>query len=773
MIHGKIGRAIFHLLFFLLNAIAYCSVAQISPHKIFLKAGSSGQPLIGATIISLNSNYRETSDTTGHVKVPIIVSERDENLEISMIGYKKRIINAKALHSQQSIELETDILMLEEVVVIENGVTARVKAIQMGTVAITAVEARKLPSFFGEVDIIKLLQLKPGVKNGGEGMAGFYVRGGGADQNLILIDNAPVYNPNHLLGLFSIFNVDAVHDVKLYKAGYPAEYGGRLSSVMDVSMRSGSLDSFSVSGGLGALSSRVSIESPLVKGKSSIVISARRTYFDIFTKAINRYKAGDSTFDRIPGYFFSDLNLRTDWKLNENNSIWATGYLGSDNFKSPPEEESSLKFTWGNRTASINWKSIVSHNTEIISTLFYSDYKYRIKNQFNFNNLELQAGINTVGLKVIASSNKIKTINWKLGIDGLLHRFNIGDFKSSSDLSGFKIGEKANGNEWGVFLNTEWNHGKRLALLGGIRLSGFHSSGKMNFNPEPRISARFNIGENSALKASYTRMYQYMHQASLSTASLPTDIWYPSTNKTKPQYADQVSLGWSKGLNNNVFFFSLESYYKTMKNQVEFRDGADLFGNPKLENDFVYGEGEAYGVEAYLEKKKGKTTGWLGYTLSWATRTFADINDGDPFRPRYDRRHDFSFVFIHKFNKKFSLSGNWIFGSGAWITVPLGRYVFQDQVGNRFERITPVYTKRSNYQLAPVHRLDLSLVMALKSKRGASDITFSLYNAYSRRNPFYIRLHQVNNEKGLAAAIEPRVVSLFPVLPGITYNFKF
>jgi hypothetical protein len=515
------------------------------------------------------------------------------------------------------------------------------------------------------------------------------------------------------------------------------------------------------------------VETPIVKGKSSITVSGRRTYFDVFTNAINNIKKGDSSFEQIPGYFFSDVNLRADWKINEKNSLWITGYLGKDNFKSPPDEPSTVRFTWGNKTASLNWKSIIKGKAQIVSTLFYSNYQYQLSNDFNFNSLDLRSGISSVGFKIVGAPTTWKKIAWKAGIDGMLHRLTIGDFRSSSDLSGFNVGEKADGNEWGAFINTEWNPVHRLALMGGIRLSGFYSGGTMNVNPEPRISARWNTGENSAFKVNYTRMYQYLHLASLSTASLPTDMWYPSTERTKPQYADQVSLGWSKGLKDNMLYLSFEGYYKWMKNQVEFRDGADIFGNPKLENDFVYGRGDAYGAEVYLEKKKGKTTGWLGYTLSWANRTFSDINDGESFRPRYDRRHDFSFVFIHKFNNKFSLSGNWIYGSGAWVTVPVGRYVFQDQVGNRFERITPVYNKRSNYQMDPIHRLDLSLVMALKTKKGSADLTFSLYNAYSRRNPFYIRFRQVNDEKGVAAAIEPRVISLFPVLPGVTYNFKF
>ena len=772
MIRGKCSRTILLSFFFILTICNILS-AQSQPYVITLKAKDSGSPLAGATIASMNSEYRAISDSLGNVFIPESVFLKAERVEITMIGFKNILLYTKYLARRQTVELEKDLLMLEKVIVTENHVLSKVKDIQMGTVTISAVEARKLPSIFGEVDIIKLLQLKPGVKAAGEGLAGFYVRGGGADQNMILIENAPVYNPNHLLGLFSIFNVDAVRDVKLYKAGYPAQYSGRLSSVLDVSMRPGSMESFSVSGGLGALSSRLSVESPIKKGKSSIIVSGRRTYFDIFTNAINNYQKHDSTFDRIPAYYFSDLNLRTDWKINKRNSIWLTGYLGADNFKSPPDEESTVRFTWGNRTASLNWKSTIKGKTEITSTVFYSNYQYQLSNEFNFNNLELRSGISTIGAKIVAGPTHSGKFGWKAGIDGMLHRLTIGDFKSSSDLSGFKVGEKADGNEWGGFLNTEWNPFDRFSIMAGMRVSGFYAAGKLNLNPEPRISARWNISDNSAIKANYTRMFQYLHLASLSTASLPTDMWYPSTEKTKPQYADQVSIGWSQGIKDNVLYLSFEGYYKWMKNQVEFRDGADIFGNPKLENDFVYGRGDAYGGEVYLEKKKGKTTGWLGYTLSWATRTFSDINDGQSFRPRYDRRHDFSLVFIHRFNSKFSLSGNWIFGSGAWITVPLGRYVFQDQVGNRFERITPVYTKRSNYQLDPVHRLDLSLVMALKTKRGAADLTFSLYNAYSRRNPFYIRFKQLNNDKGLAASIEPRVVSLFPVLPGITYNFKF
>jgi len=766
MIHYKI--AITLLLIILTSGKTFTQINYV----IVVKDMVSRQPLSGATIISLNSRFRHTSDSIGRITIPLQIYSRSEKLQISIVGYKTAIINARALVTQQYIDLDRHIGTLQEVVVTNNYAAQRVRSIQMGSEVISSAEAKRLPAILGEVDIIKVLQLKPGVKSAGEGLAGFYVRGGGADQNLILIDNAPVYNPNHLLGLFSVFNNDAVNEVKLYKAAYPASYSGRLSSVLDVSMRAGSLDTLSVTGGIGLLSSRLSVEAPIKKGTSSVIVSGRRTYFDIFTNAINKVKKGDAEFQTIPAYFFSDLNLRSDWKLNNNNLIWATAYWGSDNF-SAPSEKSTGKFTWGNKTVSLNWRTVLPGNGDITSTIFNSDYRYQLSYRFGLNELVFRSGINTTGIKVIARTSAAKALKWQAGFDGMIHKLSIGDFKASSNLSGFTSGEKIAGNEGGVFINSEWDQGKRLALLGGLRLSGFKAGSQWNFNAEPRFGAKMNINEHSAIKASYTRMYQYLHQASLSSASLPTDIWYPSTKTTRPQYADQASIGWSQAMKNKMFYFSAEVYYKWMNNQVEFRDGANVFGNPRLENEFVYGKANAYGVEAYLEKKQGRTTGWLGYTLSWTTRTFEDINNGIPFKPRYDRRHDFSFVFIHKLNNKFTLSGNWIFGTGTYITVPVGRYIFQDEIGERARTITPVYNKRSNYQLAPVHRLDLSLVMTLKSKRGTQDISFSLYNAYSRRNPFYIQFKEVDNADGQVSVIEPTLVSLFPVLPGITYNFKF
>ncbi|HRE50447.1 MAG TPA: TonB-dependent receptor plug domain-containing protein [Flavitalea sp.] len=771
MIRKSASGASVVICLFLMLSWADNAFAQGDTHSAVVKDKFSGQALSGATIQFLNSRFSVSSDSIGSVAIPKKLFEKEDRILVSMIGYKPFELTLQLLEGVAMIELERDAQALEEVLVTGNSALGKVTDLQMGADIISAMEAKRLPAILGEVDIIKILQLKPGVKGGGEGLSGFYVRGGGADQNQILLDDVPVYNPNHLLGLFSVFNNDAIRNAKLYKAAYPAKYSGRLSSVLDISSRPGSTDSLAVTGGIGILSSRVSVESPIEKGKSSFILSARRTYFDIFTAAMNKANRRKKDYQPIPDYFFDDINFRSDWKINRNNTLWLTAYRGRDQFSSDPQSATDL--SWGNQLGSLNWKSLLNNKAAVTSTLFYSGYDYRLLNSYGYNRLELKSAVQTVGMKVAASAITEGPLRWSLGMDGQFHKLNIGDFKSSSELSDYKAGEKASGNEWGAFMHTEWDDGQRLALSGGLRVSGFYAGRKWQANLEPRFGARLNMGEKAALKASYTRMYQYLHLAALNSSSMPIDMWYPSTEKTLPQYADQVSFGWSESIGNNSFYFSLEGYYKWMNNQIAFRDGANIFGNPKLENDFVYGKGKAYGVESYIEKKNGRTTGWLGYTLSWSLRMFPDIDNGKPFHPRYDRRHDLSLVCMHKINKKLTLSGSWIYGSGAYITIPVGRFVFQDQAGRLTRSITPVYDQRGNYQLAPVHRLDLSLVIALKSRRGSEDITISLYNAYSRRNPYYISFEETNNKEGYVTSIEPTVVSLFPVLPGITYNFKF
>lgn len=732
---------------------------------VTIRDSASGHPLAGATLSCNTSHIDLLSDSAGIISLPAQVVRRHEMLRISMVGYTTVIVNTDSI-AGSGVLLTVDATTLQEVLI----TTSPLHNIRMGEETVTAVEAKNLPAVLGEVDIVKILQLKPGVKGAGEGMAGFYVRGGGADQNLVRLDGVPIYNANHLLGLFSIFNNDAIQDARLYKSGYPAEFGGRLSSVLDITSRKAAADSLIVGGGIGLLSSRLFAETPIKKGRSSIIVSARRTYLDLITNSLNRLNRNKEGYRPIPGYYFSEYNLRSDWKINARNNAWATGYLGSDNFNSDTKDyPASLR--WGNRSASFNWRSQLNDSTVLTSSAFYSGYRYHLGNGFNLSDADVQSGINTFGLNM-ALKNTRGFLKTAYGISVMQHHMVIGDYSYSSSLSTVQSGERTGGTEWAVFTNAEWDRGGRVALTGGMRLSGFAGGGAWYVKPEPRLSAKINLDDRSAFKANYTRMYQYLHLASLSSISLPVDVWYPTTAKTKPEFADQLSVGYCRLLGSSLFL-NIEGYYKWMNNQVEFRDGTNLIANSKVENDFVYGHANAYGLETYVEKKVGRTRGWIGYTLSWATRRFAEINDGLPFKPTYDRRHDISLVVMHRINTKLSLSFNWIYGSGAYTTLPVGRYMFQNDAGVVPRSVVPVFANRNNYQLQAVHRLDINLVRSLRSKHGKQDITFSLYNAYSRRNPFYVEYEEVGDKAGYITSILPKVVSLFPVLPGITYNFKF
>lgn len=747
-------------------------VAQRDAAAVVIVDKQTGQPLTGATVSSASGRAITASDINGNIHLAKNLLEKYDRLKITMTGYRTMLVSSADWLRLAVLELEPGFPSLEEVIVTANNPADRVKSLELGAETITAAEAGSIPAIFGETDLLKALQLKPGVKNAGEGLAGLFVRGGGMDQNLILLDGVPVYNPNHLMGLFSIFNNDAMRRVSLYKSSYPANYGGRLSSVIDISTRPASADSFLVSGGVGLLSSRLTLETPIKRNRSSAIVSARRTYFDVITRAINRSNSSKENYQHIPDYFFNDINLRADWKTGENSVLWVSGYLGKDHFHTVTDDYSA-SLAWGNRTASVNWKSTLRKNHEIQGAVFYSGYDYSIDNRQGMNNLEVNSSIQTVGFRLAGNSVAAKNFRIRSGLEGMIHRLTIGDYQSSSELSGVTTGEKASGNEWAAFASGEWDDGRRVGILGGIRISGFGTDKRFYLNPEPRIVTRLAIGEHSSIKASYTRMYQYLHLASLSSASLPVDMWYPSTERTKPQYADQLSLGWFRTLRRNTFYLSLEAYYKKMHNQVEFRDGANIYGNPRLEDEFVYGRGSAWGAETYLEKKAGRLRGWVGYTLSWCYRQFDAINGGEQFRPRYDRRHDLALVISYKLNNTFKISGNWVYGSGAYTTLPVGRFVFQNQVGRQPRSIIPVYQKRSNYQFPPMHRLDLGLVANLRSKAGTQEIMLSLYNVYSRRNPFFIQFKELSDKDGYVTAIQPKLVSLFPVLPGVTYNFRF
>ena len=691
-----------------------------------------------------------------------------------------RLVN---LRGNQTLNVQLTVNEQQEVTVQDQSLSARekVQRTQMSMESLTIREAKELPALFGEVDIIKTLQLKPGVQSGGEGSSGLYIRGGGPDQNLITLDGALVYNPSHLFGFFSIFNADAVKSVDLYKGGFPAQFGGRLSSVVDVKMRDGDRDKYSVAGGVGLVASRLSIEGPIQKGRSSFLVAARRTYFDIFTRAYNKRNENKPLYTPIPDYYFYDLNAKATFELNPKDKVFISGYYGNDVFGFA-RDRFNFTFNWGNTAFSTRWNHTYNPGLILNSYLIYSAYSYQINNKFDAFRFQVGSGVTDFTAKTELNYLPSDNHNLLAGASYTYHTFDVARASggSSDNSFSFSTGQHLNAGEYGAYLSDDVSLNTRWKMNAGGRISAYNNSGIWYAGFEPRLSVRCALNENTSVKAGFTRMYQYTHLVSSSGASLPTDIWYPSNGTVKPQVSDQTALGFSHTFGEGMWLFSNEVYYKNMQRQIDFKDGSNLFANSKLDTVFVFGRGWAYGTEFYLEKMKGKLTGWIGYTLSYTWRQFVDINNGDPFHPRYDRRHDISVVAMYKLSKRISVSGTWVFGTGQAVTMPTGRYFQQDLTGTNGSvpgyGVVPITTERNNMRMAPYHRLDLALVYKLNSKRGVQDLTFSIYNVYNRMNPYFLYIQTVTanpNGSGAIKGFEARQVSLFPIIPSVTYNFRF
>ena len=769
-IYLKIIRFNFACVLCILTSLSYAQQNITLKGKVI--DNSTREVLTGVTISIPGKNTGTITNRLGEFEIN--VSENSTRFKVAYVGYRDTtiIISNKNLYVY-TIALSPTYKSLNEVQIVatKESPKEKVNDIQMGVDRISMAEAKLLPAILGEVDIIKVLQLKPGVKSGGEGTAGFFVRGGSNDQNLILVEHAPVYNPSHLFGFFSVFNSDAISNVTLYKSGFPSQFGGRLSSVLDVEMRKGQADSFEVQGGIGLLASRLTINLPIKKKKLSLLVSGRRTYADIFTNAINQLNRNTQDFTPIPAYYFYDFNGVLDYKINDKNKLSLNGYFGNDYFRFKGNNFGA-NLLWGNRSATLEWTHRANSQMNVSTAYFTSGYLYRINTGFSAISSSLGSRIWDQGL--INNWNYFinEKHSLKFGASAIYHRFTVGEFGISAEFTDIKGGQKIEAGEFGAYLSHTWKINNSIELLSGLRNSTFNNNGKIFNNLEPRIALKTSLNANTTIKASYARMYQYLHLVSSSAASLPTDVWYPSEDGISPQRSDQISLGLHQAISQNKFFASIEGYYKWIDNAIDFRDGAQLFANPNLSKEFVFGRGWAYGMEAYIEKKKGKTTGWIGYTLAWSWRQFDKINDGIAFHPRFDRRHDISVVIMHKLSNRTSLSGTWVFSTGNFATIAGGRFAFQDVLPNQISA-TPDYVRRNDFQMPPTHRLDLGLVRKLKTKRGEADITISLYNAYSRRNPFFVFYEEETNDAGQTTAFKPTLVSLFPILPAITYNFKF
>jgi hypothetical protein len=758
----------------------------------FIKDSLSGESLQGANITDQASGKGATTNAYGFFSITL--EKGSHQLLVSYVGYAAKMfdLTAKDASNQIEIFLLPSSYVNSNVTVIGRKKDNNVQAAQMGKVELNIDRIKEIPAFLGEVDILKALQLLPGVRNAGEGNAGFYVRGGGPDQNLIVLDDAVVYNTGHLFGFFSIFNGDAVKNVTLIKGGMPAQYGGRLSSVVDVTMKDGNNQDYAFEGGIGNIAARFSAQGPIEKGKSSFIIAGRRTYVDalvrpFISKDANLYGSG---------YFFYDLNAKMNFKLSEKDRLFISGYFGRDVFDFKNNERAfNTSIPWGNSTATVRWNHIFNRKLFANTSLVYNDYNFKFSATQNDFNIALSSGIRDLNAKVDFDFFPVPEHKLKFGAQYIFHTFlpNLvsgrqGDTEFNPQNTGRKFAR-----EYAIYIQDDWELSRVVKINAGIRASGFTQVGPYTRferdnlgNPldstiygrgqpvktyggiEPRLTARFVTGASSSFKAAITRNLQYIHLATNSGTTLPTDLWVPSTYRVQPQKGWQYAAGYFKNFNNNTWETSVEVYYKTMENQIEYKEGFTPSLNDP-EEDFTFGKGWSYGAEFFVNKLKGRLTGWIGYTLSWTWRQFDGLNGGVKFPAKYDRRHDLSVVANYSLSPKWKMGGVFVFGTGNAATFPERFYVMSGILTQEFSRINA-------YRLPAYHRADVSATYTPKpnsTRRFKSSWVFSIYNIYSRLNPYFIYFSQEGDPLQGTQEVQANKVALFPIIPSVTWNFKF
>jgi hypothetical protein len=653
------------------------------------------------------------------------------------------------------------------------SVKEHTQSTQMGKLEIPISTMKKVPTIAGEGDVLKVLQLTPGIKRGGEGTIGMYVRGGGNDENLILLDEATVYNAGHLLGFFSVFNTNAIKDIGMYKSGFPSNYGGRLSSVMDIKMKEGNKNKFQTEGSLGLISSNLTIQGPIKKDKVSFMLSGRRTYIDQVFKLVKI---------QIP-YYFYDLNAKVNWSINKRNKLFFSTYLGNDVLKlsaddvtstntngsdstsTSTEAKSSSKL--GNFTTTLRWNHIFKNQKLFLNTtLLQTKFQYSVGGNIGGTGLGVESRIQDYGVKLNFSYNANPKNEIKFGTEIINHTF-APNVVSTSETSIDKNAITNNSTETSIYVLNDRVVTNNLKLNIGGRLSSEYTQSTFYKSFEPRVALRYKLNETNSIKASYSKMTQYMHLVSSSSIALPTDLWYPVTKKVKPEFSDQYSWGYYSGISKHNILLSAEVYYKKMKNLIEYKEGAVLILNNNFESELVNGRGEAYGLELFANKSEGRFAGWVGYTLSWATRQFDSINRGKEYYARYDRRHDFSIVAMYEISKSISISGVWVFSSGNPFTARIGQYIMPNPSNTSVIAI-PIYSGKNEYRLSNAHRLDFDLcVKAKQRKNWQGEWHFSAYNLYNRTQPSRLRLKLIDG------TYKYQQTGLFGVIPSISYNFKF
>ncbi len=760
----------------------------------YVTDAETGESLLGAAVFVKGNNQLGVS-ANAYGYYSLLLPQGAYTIVAQFVGYQ-HLEQQVTLNANQKLnfKLKPTAAMAQEIeVTAGRRPEQNVQSTEMGTVELKMDAIRTLPVLMGEVDVLKTIQLLPGVASGGEGNTSFYVRGGGADQNLVLLDEGVIYNPGHLFNFFSVFNSDAINSINLIKGNMPARYGGRLSSVLDITMKEGNNQKVEAEGGIGLIASRLTVQGPLQKDKSSFIISGRRTYIDVLAHPFlkNNEQGG------LP-YYFYDLNAKLNYRISDKDRIFLSGYFGRDvaSFTFSDGRFTSDIF-WGNATGTLRWNHLFSDKLFLNTSLNITDYNFTFDSEFDIYRTKVTTGLRDYSAKLDFDYYPGIRHNIQFGAHYTYHKLTPRRGEARSDEGeAFSTDKLINkfAHEAAAYVSDDYTISDKLKLNAGLRLSYFQQTGPYHhylFNDrgtadtvvtynkgqkvkdfstlEPRLALRYNLTSASSVKAGYSYNAQYLHLVSNAYTSLPLDVWVPSTAIVNPQRGSQYALGYFRNFADNRFETSVEAYYKNLDNQIEYSE--DYVAGPTntdLEYSFVFGKGRSYGLEFFVRKNDGKTTGWVGYTWSRTTRQFPDLNDGNPFPARFDRRHDLSLVASHELNKNWTFGGTFVYGTGQAMTIPVRRYVIEGNVSYD-------YGKRNDFWMEAFHRLDLSATYTPKNqKRVESSWVFAIYNVYSRQNPFFYYVDNEGNAYDNTLQIKAKKVSLIPIpIPSVTWNFKW